>query len=109
MSGQQHEGSVTDPPAPIAVQDQFSFIAGVQAGPSSLFSIVNTQSELKTKKVLVHDLSRVHFSNDKSLADVEVEDTKDFELEVRLNRRDKRVSQRSLVQAFRLQDIHGSK
>lgn len=72
-------GPVTDPPAPIVVQDQFSFIDGVKAGQSSLFSIVNTQSELKTKKVLVHDPSRVHFfSNDKTLADVEVQDTKDF-------------------------------
>ena len=76
---QHPDGSVIAPPAPIVVQDQFSFIAGVQAGQSSLFSIVNTPSELKTRKVLVHEPSRVHFfSNDKSLADVEVEDTKDF-------------------------------
>ena len=50
--GHHHNESVTDPPAPIVVQDQFSFIAGVQAGQSSLFSIVNTLSKHKPKKSL---------------------------------------------------------
>ena len=86
--GHHHNESVTDPPAPIVVQDQFSFIAGVQAGQSSLFSIVNTLSKLKTKRVLVHDPSCIHFfSNNKlsnkklkeeKLADVKVQNTRNF-------------------------------
>lgn len=80
---QRHSEAVneTEILSPTVVQDQFSFIAGVKAGQSSLFSIVENTSNQgnSAREVLVHDPSRVHFfSVDKTLAQVDIRDTLDF-------------------------------